>query len=170
MGGSCGGLRQCSSVSEGSCGRERRTVGSVRRESAARTGCTGTAGAGTGTDTAWKAAGDEISIACGELLGYDVSMRFRVPQSPGCGARIPAEGDTVNGSSVSTSRVVVVMRGRGGPRPGLSSDEMDMDEPNEWSSSFNSGASRATGDESSCASSMPHAAGTMCGEESMAAM
>ena len=51
MGGSCGGLRLCNSVSEGSCGRERRTVGSVRRESGCRTGCTSAAGAGAGADT-----------------------------------------------------------------------------------------------------------------------
>lgn len=73
-------------------------------------------------------------MACGELLGYADSGRKRGSQGIPAGMASEELG-AEKGSSASTSRVVVTPRDRGGARPGLSSEEMDIDEPNEWSSS-----------------------------------
>lgn len=125
------------------------------------------AGAGIGGG---KAAGDEISIACGELFWvYTRSARERTPHGAWVGSAVDGDG-AENGSSCKTSSEVVTARGRGGQWAGESSEEMDMDEPNEWSSSCGRHPSRATGDDKRCGSSMPQAAGASCGEERIAAM
>lgn len=164
IGGSRCGLPCCSSATDGSSGMERRMVRSARRGMIGRTHGRG-AGIGGG-----KAAGDEISIACGELFWpYTRSARERTPHGACIGSEVAGDG-AEKGSSCKTSSVVVTARGRDGQWPGESSEEMDIDEPNEWSSSCGRHPSRATGDDRRCGSSMLQAAGASCGEERIAAM
>lgn len=107
-------------------------------------------------------AGEEISIACGELFGTPCGICMN-------GASGALEEGIVKGSSLAC-----VWVGSSGTRirrdgcPGLSSDEIDMEDPNERSRSFSCDPSRCSTLGEFCKSSSSHGSVGVGDDESMA--
>lgn len=93
------------------------------------------------------AAGDEMSIACGELSGMaryvcGVGMSMDVD---GIESRVSLQTIELNGSTVLCVSTVVRCIGtcaRRDPRRGLSREEIDIEEPKDWSKSLTTEPSR----------------------------
>ena len=93
------------------------------------------------------AAGDEMSIACGELSGMaryvcGVGMSMDVD---GIESRVSLQTVELNGYSVLCVSTVVRCIGtcvRRDPRRGLSREEIDIEEPKDWSKSLTTEPSR----------------------------